>query len=183
MKECYNRRENQEHCTQVFRKVDKEWFFEERDRGHVICSSGAGTKNQSNQSKIAKQPVSPKCRLCGTKGEIPIITHLVSGCPKLVQKQSKEDMTMLPEELIGNFARSMYEHTSADIKENDEVELYCDLILSRQTWQWHKTDRYYPRKGNNWWKPYIIIIHIYSGLAQKIFRSYSCQIISTGDHW
>ena len=39
------------HCTRVFRKVDKEWVFEERERGHVICSSGAGTKNQSNQSQ------------------------------------------------------------------------------------------------------------------------------------
>ena len=37
--------------TQVFRKVDKDCVFQERDRGHVICSSGAGTKNQCNQSK------------------------------------------------------------------------------------------------------------------------------------
>ena len=34
-----------------FRKVGREWVFEERDRGHVICSSGAGTKSQYNQSK------------------------------------------------------------------------------------------------------------------------------------
>ena len=26
-------------------------FFKERDRGHVICSSGAGTKNQCNRCK------------------------------------------------------------------------------------------------------------------------------------
>ena len=31
--------------------MDKEWVFEERDRGHVIFSSGVGTKNQCNQSK------------------------------------------------------------------------------------------------------------------------------------
>ena len=30
--------------TRVFRKVDKEWVCEERDRGHVVCSSGACTK-------------------------------------------------------------------------------------------------------------------------------------------
>ena len=57
---------DQEHCTQVFCKVDKEWVFEEGDRGHVICTSGAGTKNQCNQRKIAKQPVLTKCCLYGT---------------------------------------------------------------------------------------------------------------------
>ena len=31
------------------RNIDKQWGFEER--GHVICSSGAGTKNQFNQIK------------------------------------------------------------------------------------------------------------------------------------
>ena len=30
---------------------------------------------------IDKQTVSPKCRLCGTKGET--VMHLVSGCPQL----------------------------------------------------------------------------------------------------
>ena len=34
-------RENQEYCTQVFRKVDNEWVYEEtrgqETRGHVIC--------------------------------------------------------------------------------------------------------------------------------------------------
>ena len=44
-------REKQEHCTQVVRKVDKEWVFEERERVHVICNLGAGTKNQYIQSK------------------------------------------------------------------------------------------------------------------------------------
>ena len=66
-------RENQEHCTRVFRKVDKEWVFEERYRGHAICSSRAVTKNRFNQNKIDKQPVSPKCRLFVTKEESPFI--------------------------------------------------------------------------------------------------------------
>ena len=42
----------QEPCTQVFMKVDMEWVFEERDRGHVIFSSGAGTKKQFNQTSF-----------------------------------------------------------------------------------------------------------------------------------
>ena len=44
---------------------------------------------------------------------------------------------MLPEEFIGNCARIMdwkaldkwYEHTPADVVENDEVELYWDLTI------------------------------------------------------
>ena len=39
-------RENQKHYALIFRKVYKECVFKERDRGHVIFSSGAGTKNQ-----------------------------------------------------------------------------------------------------------------------------------------
>ena len=43
--------EKTRNISHVFRKVDKEWVYEERDRRHVICSSGAGTKDQFNQSK------------------------------------------------------------------------------------------------------------------------------------
>ena len=68
-------RENQERCTQVFRKVDKEWVFKKRHRGHVICRSAAGTKNQCNQSKDDKQSVSHKCRLCVTIQTDRTLTH------------------------------------------------------------------------------------------------------------
>ena len=67
-------RVNQEHCTQVFRKVDKEWLFQ-------------ALRTNSIKAKIDKQPVPPKCRSCGTKEET--VMHLVSGCPKLAQKQYK----------------------------------------------------------------------------------------------
>ena len=80
-------REDQEHCTRVFRKDDKECVFEERDRGHVIFSSRVSTKKQFNQSKHRQKTSFPKCRLYVTKEET--VTHLVSGCPKLVQKQYK----------------------------------------------------------------------------------------------
>ena len=42
--------ENTRNIAHKF-SMDKEWVLEERDRGHVICSSRAGTKNQFNQSK------------------------------------------------------------------------------------------------------------------------------------
>ena len=57
-------RENQEHCTRVFRKVDKEWVFEERDRGLAV-----------KEQALRINPITAK--------------------------------TMLPEEYIGNCARSI----------------------------------------------------------------------------
>ena len=51
-----------------------QWVFEERDRGHVICSSGAGNKNQFNQSKDRQ---TTRCRLW-TEEET--VMQLVSGC-------------------------------------------------------------------------------------------------------
>ena len=40
-----------ETTRNIAHKFSGKWVFEERDRGHVICSSGAGTKNQFYQSK------------------------------------------------------------------------------------------------------------------------------------
>ena len=78
-------RENQEHCTWVFRKVNKEWVF----KGHRACYAAQeqAVRTKSIKVKIDKLPVSPKCRLCGTKEEA--IMHLVCGFPKLVKKQYK----------------------------------------------------------------------------------------------
>ena len=62
--------------------------------------------------------------------------HLVSGFPKLAQKQYKRRHAMFPEEFIGNCARSIDWKVPtggmsipADVVENDEVELYCDLTI------------------------------------------------------
>ena len=57
-------------------------------------------RTNSIKAKIDKQSVPPTCRLCGTKEEILML--LVSG-----RNSTKEDMTMLPEEFIGNCARIM----------------------------------------------------------------------------
>ena len=65
MEESYTKtscRENKEHCTWVFRKVNKEWTFEEKDR-YVICSSGVGTKNQSNPIKYRQTTSFSKIRV------------------------------------------------------------------------------------------------------------------------
>ena len=53
---------------------------------------------QSIKAKIDKQPGSPKGRFFGTKEETVVY---------LVRKSTKEDMKMLPEQFIGDCARSM----------------------------------------------------------------------------
>ena len=58
------------------------------------------------KAKIDKQPVSPKCRLCGTEEETVML--LVSGCPKLAQKRYEiRHDNVARREFIGNCARSM----------------------------------------------------------------------------
>ena len=91
-------------------------------------------RTNSIKAKIAK-PVSPKCRLCGTKEET--ITHLVSGCPNLAQKQYKRRHDNVFRRVHWEFCKKhglessdrWYEHTTAEIVENDEVELYWDLTI------------------------------------------------------
>ena len=69
--------------------------------GTVFAAQEQALRTNSIKAKIDKHPVSPKCRLCGTKEET--YMHLVSGWRR---NSTKEDMTMLPEEFIGNCARS-----------------------------------------------------------------------------
>ena len=57
------------------------------------------------KAKVDKQPVSSKSKLCWTKEKT--VMHLISGCPSWRRNSTKEDMKMLPEEFIGNCARSL----------------------------------------------------------------------------
>ena len=63
--------------------------------------------------------------------------HLASGCPKLAQKQYKRrhdnvvrrvHWEMCKKHGLKSSAR-WYEHTPADVVENDEVELYWDRTI------------------------------------------------------
>ena len=75
-KESYkdNFRENQEHCIQVFRKVDMEWVLKKETDGMLFTAQEQALRTNSIKAKVDKQPVSPKCRLCGTKEET--VMHL-----------------------------------------------------------------------------------------------------------
>ena len=62
-------------------------FLKKEKEGMLFAAQEQARRTNSIKEKIDKQPVSPKCRLCGTKEET--VMHLVSGCPKLAQKQYK----------------------------------------------------------------------------------------------
>ena len=57
------------------------------------------------KAKIDKQPVSPKCRLCGTKEET--VMHLVSGHPKLAQKLQKKTWQCCQKSSLGIVQEAM----------------------------------------------------------------------------
>ena len=65
----------------------KNGFLKKETEGMLFAAQEQALRTNSIKAKIDKQPVSPKCRLCGTKEETSM--HLVSGCPKLAQKQYK----------------------------------------------------------------------------------------------
>ena len=60
-------------------------FLKKEKEGKLFAAQKQALRTNSIKAKIDKQPVSRKCRLCGTKEET--IMHLVSGSPKLAQKQ------------------------------------------------------------------------------------------------
>ena len=100
-------------------------------------------------AKIDKQPISLKYRLCGTMEE-PIM-HLVSGYPKLVQYKRIHDT--VARRVHWNYARRVhwefcsdrwYEHSPAEVMENDDVKLYLDLSTQTDIDSGTKQARYYP---------------------------------------
>ena len=75
------------------------------------------------------------------------VMHLVSGCVNLAQKQYKRRHDNVARRVYWGLYKKhgldssdkWYEHTPADVVENDEVELYWDLNT-----QTDKTPGYYP---------------------------------------
>ena len=73
--------------------------------------------------------------MCGTK-EAAVI-HLVSGCPKLAQRQYKRRHDNVARRVHWELCKKhglegsdrWYEYTPADVVEHDEVELYWDLTI------------------------------------------------------
>ena len=68
------------------------------EKGMLFVAQEQALITNAIKEKIDKQPVSHKCRSCGTQEEI--VMHLVSGFPKLAQKQYKRRQ--------GNVARRVH---------------------------------------------------------------------------
>ena len=62
-------------------------FLKKETEGMLFAAQEQVLRTNSIKAKIDQQPVSSKCRLCGTKEET--VTYIVSGCTKLEQKQYK----------------------------------------------------------------------------------------------
>ena len=62
-------------------------MWKKKTDGTLVAAQEKALRTNSINTKLDKQTVSPKCRLCGTKEET--VMHLGSGCPKLSQKEYK----------------------------------------------------------------------------------------------
>ena len=96
--------------------------------GMLFAAQQQALRTNVIKAKIEKQPVSPKCSLCGTKEET--VMHLVSGCPKLAQKQYKRRHNNVARRVNWKWCKKYelessdrwYEQTPAEVVENDEVK-------------------------------------------------------------
>ena len=103
--------------------------------GMLFAAQEQALRTNAIKANIDKQPVSPKCRLCGAKAET--VMHLVSGCPKQAQKQYKRRHDNVARRVHWELCQKhglkcsdkWYEHTPAEVMENEVVELYWDLTI------------------------------------------------------
>ena len=106
-----------EKTRNIAHKFSGKWirngFLKKEAEGMLSAAQAQALRINSIKAKIDKQPISPKCRLCGTEEET--IMHLVSGW-ELYKKHGLESLDR------------WYEHTPA-VVENDEVELYWNITI------------------------------------------------------
>ena len=109
-----------EKTRNIAHKFSGKWTRKETE-GMLFTAQEQAVRTNSIKAKIGKQPVSPKCRLCGTKEET--IMYLVSGCPKLAQKQYKRRHDNVARRVHWELCKKhglessdrWYEHTPADV--------------------------------------------------------------------
>ena len=87
------------------------------------------------QHKIDKTAQSPFCRMRDKKSET--ISHIVSECKKLAQKESKRRhdnvARIVHEKLCGKYnlkrSEKWYEHAPEGVVENEEVKILWDVMI------------------------------------------------------
>ena len=94
MKESYKKQvaeKTRNIAPQFSGKCIRNGFLKKETEGMLFATQQQALRTNSIKAKmIDKQPVSPKCRLCGTKEET--VMHLINGCPKWTQKQYKRSV-------------------------------------------------------------------------------------------
>ena len=117
----------------------KNGFLKKETEGMLFAAQEQALRTNAIKAKIDKQPVSPKCRFCGKTSET--VMHLVSGCSKLAQKQYKRRHDNVARRVHWELCKKhglkcsekWYEHTASEVMENEEVELYWDIIIQTVT--------------------------------------------------
>ena len=102
----------------------------------LICSAQERSiKTNYIKYNIVKTAESPLFRMCGTKNEI--ISHIVSECGKIVQKESKRRHDCIRryvdwqfcEKLGFNRARLWYEHEQESVAENENFRILWNFTI------------------------------------------------------
>ena len=92
------------------------------------CSTRSSNKNKYVKATIDRLQDDPKCRMCKLNNET--ISHIVSGCPKLAQKEYKERHDWDLSEKYG-FERSerWYDHVPDSVLENEDYKMLWDFSV------------------------------------------------------
>ena len=101
----------------------------------LIAAQDQALATNSVKHSIYNTAESNKCRLCGTKVES--VTHIISACSMLAQKNYKRRHDMLCKNLHWNICKvfeldkadKWYQHVPSPVMENDKVKLLYDFTL------------------------------------------------------
>ena len=124
----------------------------------ILAAQEQALRTNAIKANIDKQPVSPKCRLCGEKSET--VMHLISGCKKLAGGQYKRRHYKVAKRVHWKLCKKYgmkcsdkwYEHIPEEVTENSEVELYWDLtIRTDRTVKYNRPDVILVDKATRKW--------------------------------
>ena len=101
----------------------------------IFSSQKQALRTNYTKFHIDKTSESPLCRLCGIKGES--ISHLISECSKLVQKQYKERHDSVAQnihwELCGMYGfereNKWYDHIPQSVIENEGTKILWEFTI------------------------------------------------------
>ena len=115
------------------------WLIEQdlhrETEGLIVAAQDQALRTNNIKSKIDKQDISPKCRVCGEKDET--IDHILNGCSKLAQNQYKKRHDQVASALHWSMCKNhniscsekWYNHHAEKVIETDEVKILWDFNI------------------------------------------------------